>query len=171
MIAWIDVETTGLDPKSDRLLEVGVVLTDDDLRELDARSFVIEGGPGLRDSMTKVVLTMHVASGLLFECESSSAQSCHSVESRLVAWLRGYDGPLVMAGSTVGFDRAWLKAKMPTLERLFHYRSIDVSSLKELNRRWEFAEPWDGDRKIHRALPDLKDSIAELRHYRGAIFT
>jgi oligoribonuclease len=92
-------------------------------------------------------------------------------EDVLCTWLKAALGdadPPVMGGSSVHFDRAWLKRRMPALESMFHYRNLDVSTLKEVNRRWPFAE-WDGDRKAHRSLPDIDDSIAEFKSYLHAI--
>lgn len=170
MLAWVDVETTALEPRGGALLEVGMILTDDDLDEFDRTSAVLTPPPGYRLTMKPEVLALHDAgagNSLLAECESRG-QSRDDAMFALIRWLSDRTDRLVMAGNTVGFDRAWLKAKMPLLEALFHYRSIDVSSLKELNERWGFAPQWQGDRKLHRALPDLEDSIAELRHYRAA---
>lgn len=171
MIAWVDVETTCLDPNEGDLLEVGIVLTDDWLVELDKTSAVIQ--PRQETTWGAGVMRMHADSGLRRESLSWSALPLRNVEDCLVGWLekRVGDGPPPLAGSTVGFDRAWLKATMPRLEALFHYRSIDVSSLKELNARWGFAPKWDAGRKLHRALPDIEDSIDELRHYCGALLT
>jgi oligoribonuclease len=171
MIAWVDVETSGLDPYAGELLEIGVILTDDDLNEKGRTSFVIAPRSRLYlNGMSEQVRRMHTKSKLLLELDRSDLPSLEEVELFLFHWLSARsEEPLVVAGSTVGFDRAWIKAKMPLVERAFHYRSIDVSSLKELNRRWEFAPEWTGSREKHRALPDLEDSIAELRHYRGGI--
>lgn len=168
MICWVDVETTGLDPQKDTLLEVGVILTTDNLGEVDRTSVVLSATCAQLVSMKSMVYDMHEKSGLIAAVETEGVE-LEEATSRLVQWLLEREAIPVMAGNTVGFDRAWLRAKMPLFEALFHYRSIDVSSLKELNARWGFAPKWEGDRKIHRSLPDLEDSIAELQHYRVAL--
>lgn len=172
MIAWVDIETTDLEPRHGAILEVGILLTDDELNEIDRTSVVLQPPWCYRLLMKPEVLALHDAgegNGLLAECEASGLNHYHAA-SAICLWLGDrVEEPPVMAGNTVGFDRAWLKAKMGVLEALFHYRSIDVSSLKELNERWGFTSKWEGDRKLHRVLPDLEDSIAELRHYRAAL--
>lgn len=172
MIAWTDVETTGLEPRDGALLEVGVILTDDQLDEIARLAVLLEPPLNVRKLLRPEVVAIHDAgegNNLLADCEFHGIS--HSIaETELCAWLthHGAERP-VMAGSSVHFDRAWLRAKLPVLEAKFHYRSIDVSSFKELNARWHFAPEWAKGRKLHRALPDIEDSIAELRHYRAAL--
>lgn len=168
-LAWVDVETTGLDPDTGFLLEVGVILTNGDLAELDRTSVLIKAPPNLRATMDDEVYEMH-HKGLLEACESGiGTMDRENAQTYLCRWLNErVKEPPVMAGSTVSFDRAWLKAKMPLFEQQFHYRNVDVSTLRELNRRWEFAPEWEGDRDLHRSLPDLEDSIAQLKLYREA---
>lgn len=169
MIAWVDVETTGLEPRGNALLEVGVVLTDDDLNEKERKSVLCELPPAWYLTTDRAVLEMHHESGLWEACAEEGLDRMDAM-FELVRWLdKAVTEPPVMAGSTVGFDRACLKAQMPVFAELFHYRSIDVSSLKELNVRWGFAPEWEGGRKLHRSLPDIEDSIAELGYYRAAL--
>lgn len=169
MLAWVDVETTGLNPRGGSLLEVGIILTDDELREQARTSVVLEPPRAYRLTMKPEVIAMHDAgegNGLLADCEADGLRQ-EDAMFQLIRWLNArVEEPPVMAGSTVGFDRMWLREKMPLLEQCFNYRSVDVSTIKELNARWVFAPLWENDRKTHRALGDLEDSIAELRHYR-----
>lgn len=171
MIAWVDVETTGLDPRGNDLLEVGIVLTDDRLNELARMAVLIQPSPGRELMIGDEVKAMHEDNGLWDECRSSGRE-LEAAQYELTRWCVerfDRDNRPVMGGSSVHFDRAWLRAKMPLLEALFHYRNIDVSTLKELNRRFAFAQKWEGDRDLHRSLPDLEDSIAQCRHYLEAI--
>lgn len=177
LIAWVDVETTGLDPSRDMLLEVGFAITDDDLSVVDSTAVVIRQPlvEHLCRASGDVVYRMHLDNGLVSACRTSHYANYGLTDATfiLIEWLRRrsldhdfklHDTPL--AGSSVSFDRTWLAEKMPLLEMQFSYRNIDVSSIKELNRRWGFAPSWDGGRKIHRALPDIQDSIDELKLYR-----
>lgn len=177
MIAWVDVETTGLDEESGRLLEVALVATDDDLKEVACRSLVV-CGPALTDVTGELddfkVFAMHHKSGLLDEVGQSTATLTH-VEHELCAFVAQYvpePGKTPLAGSTVGFDRRWLRRHMPVLESAFSYRSIDVSSITELAKRWAPAV-YEGRPKAgaaHRALADVRDSIEYLRYYRRCGF-
>lgn len=167
MIAWVDVETTGLDPHNGDLLEVGICLTDDRLIVV-AETCVLMHEP-VGGDIHPDVLAMHTGSGLWQACRERGRDLAEN-ELFLCRWMSRFvgDDKPVMAGSTVSFDRAWLKAKMPLLEALFHYRNIDVSTLKELNKRFGWITEWEGDRDIHRAIPDLEDSRNELRWYLAA---
>lgn len=173
MIAWVDVETTGLDPRVHHLLEVGVIVTDDELDEVGRTSVLLAPPAHARVTMKAEVVAMHEDNGLWAEARDEGYIDRYRAQSELCLFLRrmGADDAVmpVMGGSSVHFDRAWLKYHLPLFEEMFHYRNIDVSTLKELNRRWHFAEEWTGDRDIHRSLPDLEDTIAHLRHYHEAI--
>lgn len=165
MIAWLDVETTGLDPAEGHLLEVGIILTDNALVEQHRAQVVIAPPSGAVVRMDATVKAMHEDNGLWAEARMLGVP-LYRADIALSEWLRKHcEEPPVMAGSTVGFDRKWIEAKLPRLAREFHYRSIDVSSLKELNRRLKFAGEWSSARKTHRALDDIEDSIRELRWY------
>lgn len=173
MIAWVDVETTGLDPGLGHLLEVGILLTDDSLREIDRVSELVLPPRDARAKMESKVAEMHDHNGLWQEVKSVGLHQ-FTAEYALSRWLgsrieNDLDRKPVMAGSSVHFDRAWLRVHMPVLENLFHYRNLDVSTLKETNRRFKFTSEWHGDRNIHRSLPDLEDSIAEFKHYLSAL--
>jgi oligoribonuclease len=176
VIVWVDVETSGLEPETDSLLEVGLIITDNELNEVARTNVVLAPPRGWQLVFKPVIVEMHTkgeGNGLMAECEANGVSYQRGMFA-LISWLDTNledfrSDPPPMAGNSVHFDRAFLRAKMGLLEECFHYRNIDVSSLKLVNRLWNFAEPWEGDRKIHRALPDLEDSVAELRHYRDAI--
>jgi oligoribonuclease len=163
-IVWVDVETTGLDPDWDQLLEVAIVITDSELEPQGVFDSVIRQ-PELV-SMKPVVREMHKRSGLIDEVLSPEAPSLPEVYASVVKFLAGNgvtkESPL--AGSSVGFDKSFLRRDMPGVLRLMHYRVIDVSGLRELVARWH-GEKWQ-KKDVHRAKDDILDSIKELRHYR-----
>lgn len=172
---WIDTETTGLAPERDLLLEVAVVITDHDLNEIDSMSEVVwQPIEQVIDLMDATVHEMHARSGLLRDLgvHHREASSVHAVEQRITDFIikNGAAGAVV-AGSTISFDRAVLDRYMPGLNReLLHYRSIDVSSIKELAKVWapNVLKTAPEKSHTHRAYPDIQESIAELRHYIAA---
>lgn len=183
-MVWVDVETTGLSTEG-KLLEVGFVTTDSNLKVLSKSNWLFSIDRADLSTFENEALKMHSASGLLFDCLgapktglSPHLRSGEGVVSGMERWLKyqinwveGAQG-FPMAGSSVHFDRAWLKARAPLIEKLFHYRNIDVSTLKNLARLWYPDLPaWGGDRKTHRAIADIEDSIAELAYYRECIFS
>jgi oligoribonuclease len=173
-LVWIDCEMTGLDYVSDALIEIAVLVTDFDLNVLgDGIDLVIKPPPEALDQMDAYVRTMHEKSGLLAELDAGI--TLDEAEQQVLAYLGkhcivGSRPPL--AGNTVGTDRAFISRDMPTLDAFLHYRIVDVSSIKELSRRWfpraYFAAPSKAGN--HRALVDIQESIEELRYYRAAIF-
>lgn len=176
MLVWVDVETSGLETRGNSLLEVGMIVTENNLEEVARTSVVLKPPDHWKLTFKPEIIEMHTkgeGNGLMTDCVVNGVardEAMFALVRFLAEHVPHLDGdPPVMAGNSVHFDRMWLKAKMPLLEECFHYRNLDVSSLKIFNRMAEFAEPWEGDRKIHRALPDLEDSIAELRHYWEAI--
>ena len=180
-LVWLDVETTGLDPNKDKILELACVVTDYQLKILGEVCFVlnakIEGEP-----LLSKVLDMHSINGLFDDVEVSTLKVTQ-VQNLLITFIRvltepceGIDGrenerPL-LAGSSVHFDRSFLRAKMPLVESLLHYRSIDVSTLSSLAKHWDngayLAEP--ARSFTHRARQDIHESIALLDHYRRILF-
>jgi oligoribonuclease len=173
-IVWIDCEMTGLDLSADALVEVAVLITDSDLTVLgDGVDVVIKPPQEALDQMRDVVRDMHTSSGLLDEL--AAGVTLAEAEEAVLAYVRQYvpeprRAPL--AGNSVSTDRGFLARDMPTLEQHLHYRLIDVSSVKELARRWYprayFASP--EKRGGHRALADIRESIEELKYYREAVF-
>ena len=177
-LVWIDCEMTGLDLDKDALIEVAVLVTDSELNVLgDGIDVVVappaEELPGLLAGMVDVVREMHTASGLLEELPGGIPMA--EAERRVLEYVRQHvpdPGRAQLAGNTVGTDRGFLARDMPELERHLHYRIVDVSSIKELVRRWYPRVYFNAPKKTgnHRALGDIRDSIAELRYYREAIF-
>lgn len=180
MIAWVDTETTGLDERKGELLEVALVVTDDELVERAATSMVVKPGCDVTKlDVPLVVREMHEKSGLLAAVAACQEDKL-AVQAKLTAWLGDTFGriedlrQIPLAGSTVGFDRRWLRQHMPAVDALFHYRSIDVSALTELAQRWKptayASRPTLEKGVAHRALDDARASIDLLRHYRRCGF-
>ena len=173
-IVWIDCEMTGLDLERDALIEVAALVTDSELTILgDGVDVVIACDEQALESMPDVVREMHTSSGLLDELASgvTMAQAQDLVMTYVRAWVPDpRKAPL--AGNTVGTDRGFLARDMPELEQHLHYRIIDVSSIKELSRRWFPRAYYNAPKKNggHRALVDIRESIEELRYYREAVF-
>ena len=172
---WVDCEMTGLDLERDALVEIAVIVTEADLTELDEGISLIIRPEDLSvlDGMEDVVREMHSASGLLPLIPDGIPLA--QAQEEVLAYVRRHvpearRAPL--AGSSVYVDRAFLARSMPELDAHLHYRLVDVSSVKEIARRWYprayFASPEKSGN--HRALGDIRESIAELRYYRDAIF-
>jgi len=171
---WIDCEMTGLDLTRDALVEVAALVTDFELNVLgDGVDLVIRPPAEALDTMPDVVREMHTTSGLLAALDSGVALA--EAEQEVLAYVRRHvpearKAPL--AGNSIATDRGFLTRDMPELDTWLHYRMIDVSSIKELARRWYprvyFAAP--AKRGGHRALADIQESIEELRYYRAALF-
>jgi oligoribonuclease len=173
-LVWIDCEMTGLDYVADALIEIACVVTDFDLNPLgDGVDLVIKPPAVAVEQMDEFVRTMHENSGLLEELHAGITLA--EAEEQVLGYVREHcpDGSRPpLAGNTVGTDRAFISRDMPDLDRFLHYRIVDVSSIKELSRRWfpraYFAAP--AKRGNHRALADILESIEELRYYRAAVF-
>jgi oligoribonuclease len=173
-LVWIDCEMTGLDLANDALIEIAALVTDGELTILDSGIDVVIKPPeeSLRN-MTKVVRDMHTTSGLLKELPSGITLA--EAEQRVLDYVRSHvpdakKAPL--CGNSIATDRSFLARDMPALDGHLHYRMVDVSSIKELSRRWYprvyFASPEKNGG--HRALADITESIRELRYYRSAVF-
>ena len=171
-IVWVDCEMTGLDVKIDEICEIGVIVTDEDLVEQDeGLQLVIRPSEVAMANMGEFVTNMHTESGLLHEL--SSGLSVGDAEEKVLEYVAKYveanSAPL--AGKSIGTDRMFLNKYMPKLDGYLHYRNVDVSSIKELVRRWYPRVYFQMPKKTgnHRALADIKESIKELRYYRQTV--
>jgi oligoribonuclease len=173
-LVWIDCEMTGLDYVSDALIEIACVVTDFDLNPLgEGVDLVIKPPAEAVTQMDDFVRSMHESSGLINELDSGI--TLDEAQEQVLAYIRSHcsDGSRPpLAGNTVATDRAFISRDMTELDAFLHYRIVDVSSIKELSRRWYprayFAAP--AKRGNHRALADILESIEELRYYRAAVF-
>ena len=173
-IVWIDCEMTGLDLAADALVEVAVVVTDSELNVLgEGVDLLIAPPPEALEQMGEFVRTMHTTSGLLDALPTGT--TLEDAQRQVLDYVRTWvpdPGKAPLAGNSVGTDKAFLERDMPDLVGHLHYRIIDVSSIKELARRWYprvyFASPPKNGG--HRALADILESIDELRYYRAALF-
>jgi len=171
---WVDCEMTGLDPQKDALIEVAVIVTDDELNPLDGGiDLLIKPPQAALDQMSDFVRQMHTRSGLLAEIEAGglTLEQASTAVLDYVKNLVPEAGKAPLGGNSVGMDKAFLTAYMPQLVDYLHYRIIDVSTLKELARRW-YDRVWQcapAKAEGHRALQDITESINELRYYRAAM--
>jgi oligoribonuclease len=173
-LIWIDCEMTGLDLATDALVEIAVLVTDSDLNVIgEGVDVVIHATQGQLDSMNDFVREMHTSSGLITEIPNGI--SIASAEEQILEYLKSASteaGKSPLAGNSVSVDRNFIARDMLKLNEYLHYRTIDVSSIKELARRWYpktyFAAP--AKTGNHRALGDIRDSIAELAYYRQTLF-
>jgi oligoribonuclease len=173
-IVWIDCEMTGLSLQHDALIEVAALVTDFELNQLgEGVDVVIKPPAGALAQMNDFVRQMHTLSGLLEALDGGTTMA--DAQEQLMAYVREWvpePGKAPLGGNTVGTDRGFLARDMPELEAHLHYRVIDVSSIKELSRRWYPRVYFNAPAKAggHRALADIRESIAELRYYREAVF-
>ena len=173
-LVWIDCEMTGLDLERDALIEIACLVTDGKLEVLgEGLDLVIKPPPEALDQMEDVVREMHTASGLL--AELASGITLAEAQDQVLAYISKYISEprrVPLAGNSIATDRVFIARDMPELDAFLHYRMVDVSSIKELARRWYprtyFASP--PKRGGHRALADITESIQELRYYRETIF-
>jgi oligoribonuclease len=173
-LVWIDCEMTGLELGHDALVEIAALVTDDELNILgEGVDVVIKPPDASLETMPDVVRAMHTHSGLLEEL--SSGVTLEEAEGRVMAYIREYvpePGRAPLAGNSVATDRGFLARDLPALDAYLHYRIVDVSSIKELARRWYPRVYFNAPAKNggHRALADIRESIEELRYYRAAVF-
>ncbi len=169
-LIWVDMEMTGLKPDSDRIIEVAVVVTDPMLTvRVEGPVFAIHQSDAVLDGMDNWNKGTHGRSGLIERVKQSSTDEV-AAEMQLIEWLTQYvpSGKSPMCGNTICQDRRFMARHMPALEAFFHYRNVDVSTLKELARRWKPAA-LEGVKKAqkHTALADIHESIDEMLHYRA----
>ena len=175
MLVWMDLEMTGLDPAKDVIVEIATIVTDDELEIVaEGPDLVIHQPPEALARMDDVVREMHTRSGLLPAIEASTItleQAGKETMEFLVHHLPGA-GVVPLCGNSIGTDRRFLAAYLPDIEDYLHYRSIDVSSIKELVKRWYPEKRAGRPRKErnHRALDDIRESVAELRYYKDEVF-
>ena len=173
-LVWIDCEMTGLDLDVDELVEIAVIVTDFELRPLDPGfQIVIKPDASALENMGDFVREMHRSSGLLDEIPAGV--SVADAEFQALEYIQRFapvEGKAPLAGNTIGTDRMFLAKYMPRIDRWLHYRNVDVSSVKELARRWYPRAYFNAPAKDggHRALADIRESIRELAYYREAVF-
>ena len=173
-LVWVDCEMTGLDTQNDVLVEIAVLVTDSDLNIIgDGVDLVIKASPEQITGMNEFVTKMHTDSGLINEIPNGVSVS--DAENLILKYLESAGvaaGKSPIAGNSVYVDRIFISRDMPKLAEYLHYRTIDVSSIKELTRRWYPKVYFNAPAKTgnHRALGDIRDSIAELSFYRKTVF-
>ena len=175
MLVWMDLEMTGLDPDRHVIVEIATLITDDDLQIVaEGPDLVVHQPPAALEGMEPVVVQMHTSSGLLAAIAASTT-TLDEAGARTLAFIREHvpePRTVPLCGNSIGTDRRFLARHLPEIEDHLHYRSVDVSTIKELARRWYPAalrsQPDKG--ASHRALDDIRESIEELRFYRRHLF-
>jgi oligoribonuclease len=174
-LVWMDLEMTGLDPSKDLIVEIATLVTDDDLDIVaEGPDLVVHQPPEVLALMDDFVRQMHTKSGLLPEIEASTI-SLEDAGAATLEFVKQHvpDARTVpLCGNSIGTDRRFLAAYLPQIEEYLHYRSVDVSTVKELARRWapQVLEAAPRKETAHRALDDIRESVAELRYYREHLF-
>ena len=175
-LVWIDCEMTGLDLAQDCLVEVAVIITDGQTNIVDEGiDLLIKPKVGALENMGDFVREMHTKSGLLEELESSAALDLEEAEKQVLDYIKRFvpgQGQALLAGNSVGTDKQFLEKEMPQVISHLHYRLVDVSSVKELAKRWYPRAFFNAPEKHggHRALADIRESIQELRYYRKVLW-
>ena len=175
MLAWMDLEMTGLEPDRHVIVEVATIITDDDLEIVaEGPDLVVHATEAQLAEMDDFVRNMHTESGLLDKIRASTISLADAGEQTL-AFLKEHvplEGSVPLCGNSIGTDRRFLAKYLPEIENHLHYRSVDVSTIKELGRRWApgLAKAAPGNAGVHRALDDIRESIEELRYYRRTMF-
>ena len=172
-LIWIDLEMTGLDTVNDEIIEIATIVTDKELNIIAEGPMIAIHQPQSRlDQMDEWNQTQHGKSGLIKRVLDSKF-SCAQAEADTIAFLEKYvpAGKSPMCGNSICQDRRFMARQMPLLEEYFHYRNLDVSTLKELVKRWYPGKDYEFDKESeHLALADIRDSIDELKHYRSKLF-
>jgi oligoribonuclease len=175
VLVWMDLEMTGLDPARHTIVEIATLITDDDLTVLaEGPDLVVHADAQALASMDDFVRKMHTKSGLLTSIEESTL-SLADAGRQTLEFIKTHvpeKGTVPLCGNSIGTDRRFLDAQLPDIENWLHYRSVDVSTIKELCRRWYPGVLAQAPPKgtTHRALEDIRESLAELAYYRTAIF-
>ena len=174
LLVWMDLEMSGLDPERDRILEIAVIITDGQLEEIaEGPHLIVKQPESLLAGMDEWNRRQHGKSGLVERVLASSVTEA-SAESQVLEFLQQYCGPRLvpLAGNSVHQDRRFLVRYMPRLEHYLHYRNVDVSTVKELVRRWypDVYKKKPHKETAHRAMDDIRESIEELRYYRSHVF-
>lgn len=175
MLAWMDLEMTGLDPARHRIVEIATLITDDDLNVVaEGPDLVVHQPPEALAEMDDVVVKMHTSSGLLTAIEASTI-TLTDAGAQTLAFIKEHvpeARTVPLCGNSIGTDRRFLAAWLPEIEEWLHYRSVDVSTIKELARRWYpgVVDAAPGKAGAHRALDDILESVAELAYYREHVF-
>jgi len=175
MLAWMDLEMTGLDATRDVIVEIATLLTDDELNIIaEGPDLVVHATDEQLASMDQFVVDMHTTSGLLEQIKASTL-TLDEAGAQTLAFLKEHiseERSVPLCGNSIGTDRRFLDAHLPDIENYLHYRSIDVSTIKELTRRWypDLLEAAPKKATGHRALDDIRESLDELRYYRSAVF-
>ncbi|MGI9079375.1 MAG: oligoribonuclease [Acidimicrobiales bacterium] len=175
MLVWMDLEMTGLDPATNVIVEIATMVTDDDLAIVaEGPDLVVHQPTELMAVMDDVVVKMHARSGLT-EAVAASSLSLADAGAATLEFVKTHvpEATVPLCGNSIATDRRFLAAYLPEIDKWLHYRSVDVSTVKELCRRWYPEAYAAAPRKVgsHRALDDIRESIAELAYYRQAIFT
>ena len=175
MLVWMDLEMTGLDPSRHVIVEIATLVTDDNLEMVgEGLDLVVHQPPAALAEMEDIVRNMHTSSGLIKEIEASTI-SLEDAGAQTLEFIKNHvpePRSVPLCGNSIGTDRRFLAAYLSDVEEYLHYRSIDVSSVKELAKRWFPKECAGAPQKnsARRALGDIEESVAELRYYREAIF-
>lgn len=175
MLAWMDLEMTGLDPDQHTILEIATLITDDNLELIaEGPDLIVHAGEEDLIGMDDVVVKMHTKSGLLSEVRTSTV-SLAEAGAQTLAFLKQHIGrpqTVPLCGNSIGTDRRFLAKYLTEIEEFLHYRSVDVSTVKELVRRWDPEALASAPQKAtgHRAMDDIRESLEELRHYRAVVF-
>ncbi|MEZ5259710.1 MAG: oligoribonuclease [Ilumatobacteraceae bacterium] len=175
MLVWMDLEMTGLEPSKDVIVEIATLVTDDELEIVaEGPDLVVHADEATLAAMDPFVVEMHTRSGLL-EAIRSSTISLEQAGAETLAFIKQHvpqERSVPLCGNSIGTDRRFLAAYLPDIENYLHYRSVDVSSIKELARRWypQVVSARRSKSGAHRALDDIRESVAELRYYREHLF-
>lgn len=176
MLIWMDLEMTGLDPENHLIVEIATLVTDDDLEIVaEGPDLVIHRTDEELARMDAFVTNMHTTSGLLDKIRASTVSEAEAMRQTLefITQHSPEPGKIPLAGNSIRTDRSFLAKYMPEIENWLHYRCVDVSTVKELVKRWhpavEHSRPSSGG-QTHRAMDDVRDSVAELRWYRDKVF-